>query len=129
MESNKSCRKFRSVTLLLFLIALVGIISCEGKKSQTSASKTNSPPVIISATILPEKPTKGSELSLSIQSKDPEGDPITYQYQWIKNDDEEHRKDGVVDDVEGPVHTCFADSVPWPDCYLCLRCHGAPLRH
>ena len=88
MESNKSCRKFRSVTLLLLLIALVGIISCEGKKSQTSASKTNSPPVIISATILPEKPTKGSELSLSIQSKDPEGDPITYQYQWIKNDEE-----------------------------------------
>ena len=88
MEPNQSCSKFRRGTLLLLLIALVGIISCEGKKSETSASKTNSPPVIISVTILPEKPTKGSELSLSIQSKDPEGDPITYQYQWIKNDEE-----------------------------------------
>jgi hypothetical protein len=25
---------------------------------------------------------------LSIQSKDPDGDPITYQYQWIRNDEE-----------------------------------------
>ncbi len=88
MEPNKSCSKFRSITFLLFLSALVGIISCEGKKSGTSASNTNSPPVITSVTILPERPTKGIELSLSIQSKDPEGDPITYQYQWMKNDEE-----------------------------------------
>ena len=88
MEPNQSCSKFRSVTLLLLLIALVGIISCEGKRSETSASKANSPPVITSVTITPEKPTIGSELSLSIQSNDPEGEPITYQYQWIRNDEE-----------------------------------------
>ena len=73
---------------LVLLISVVGMISCEGRKSEISTSKTNSPPVIITVTILPEKPTKASELSLSIQSKDPEGDPITYQYQWIKNDEE-----------------------------------------
>ena len=88
MEPNQSCSKFRNVTLLLLLIALVGIVSCEGKRSETSASKTNSPPVITSVTIAPEKPTIGSDLSLSMQSSDPEGDPITYQYQWIKNDEE-----------------------------------------
>ena len=88
MEPNQSCSKFRSVTLLLLLIALVAIISCESRKSETSASKTNSPPVITSVTIAPEKPTIGSDLSLSLQSSDPEGDQITYQYQWIKNDEE-----------------------------------------
>jgi hypothetical protein len=93
MEPDQSCSicsRSRQGALfsLLLLVALVGMISCEGKKSDTSASRTNSPPAIISATILPENPTMGSELSLSVQSKDPEGDPITYQYQWIKNDEE-----------------------------------------
>jgi Putative Ig domain len=86
MESLKLCSVLRSVNVLLVLISLVGIISCEGKKTETS--KSNSPPVISSVTILPEKPNKESELNLSIQSKDPDGDPITYQYQWIRNDDE-----------------------------------------
>jgi len=88
MEPNQSCSTLRSVTSLVLLTFLVAIISCESGKSGKSASKTNSPPVIVSVTILPEKPTVGSELSLSVQSKDPEGDPITYQYQWIKNDEE-----------------------------------------
>ena len=86
MESNESCRVLRSVTLLLFLISLIGIISCEGRKAESS--KTNSPPVILSVNLLPEKPTKGSEPTLSIQSKDQNGDPITYQYQWIRNEEE-----------------------------------------
>jgi hypothetical protein len=86
MESHKSCSVLRSVILLLYLISLVGILSCEGKKTETS--KANFPPVISSVTILPEKPTGESGLNLSIQSKDPDGDPITYQYQWIRNDEE-----------------------------------------
>jgi hypothetical protein len=88
MEPNKLRSNFRNVALLVLLTCLVATISCESRKSETSASKTNSPPVIISVTVLPEKPTKGSELSLSVQSKDPEGDSITYQFQWIKNDEE-----------------------------------------
>ncbi len=86
MESHKSCSMLRSVILLLLVISLVGIISCEGQKTQTS--KINSPPIITSITILPERPTKESELNLSIQSNDPDGDSITYQYQWIRNDEE-----------------------------------------
>jgi hypothetical protein len=88
MGSNRSCSTLRSVASLVLLTFLVAIISCESGKSGKSPSKTNSPPVIVSVTILPEKPTVESELSLSVQSKDPEGDPITYQYQWIKNDEE-----------------------------------------
>lgn len=88
MEPNHSCPKFRSVTLLVLLTCLVTMISCESGKSEKSASKTNSPPVITSVMILPEKPTIGSELTLSIQSKDPQGDLITYQYRWVKNDED-----------------------------------------
>ncbi len=77
----------RAVFYLVLLISIIGIVSCEGKKDATPVS-TNSPPSVISVSILPEKPIIGSELSLSIQSKDPEGDPITYQYQWVKNDEE-----------------------------------------
>lgn len=86
MESGKLCSVLRGVILLLFLASLVGILSCEGKKTETS--KTNSPPVISSVTILPEKPNRESELSLSIQSGGPSGHPITYQYRWIRNDEE-----------------------------------------
>ena len=86
MEPHKSCSVLKSVMLLLVLISLVGIFSCEGKKTETS--KSNSPPVISSVILLPEKPYKESELNLSIQSNDPDGDPITYQYQWIRNDEE-----------------------------------------
>jgi len=86
MESHKSCSMLKSVILLLLLISLVGTISCEGQKTQTA--KTNSPPVITSVNILPERPNKESELNLFIQSQDPDGDSITYQYQWLRNDEE-----------------------------------------
>ncbi len=88
MESNKSCLMLKSITLFLLTISLLGIISCKGKKSETSTSKTNSPPMITSVNILPEKPNKESELNSSIQSKDPDGDSITYHYQWLRNDEE-----------------------------------------
>ena len=86
MGSYKLCSVPKSVILILLLFFHVGLISCEGKKIEIS--KTNSPPLINSITILPEKPKKESELNLSIQSKDPEGDPITYTYQWMRNDEE-----------------------------------------
>ena len=46
------------------------------------------PPAILSVTILPEKAYRGNDLFLAVQAKDPDGDPITYRYQWIKNDQE-----------------------------------------
>jgi hypothetical protein len=74
--------------LLSLLFSLIGILSCGKEKGAEFKSKTNSPPVITSVNILPEKPNKESELNLSIQSKDPDGDPVTYQYQWLRNDEE-----------------------------------------
>jgi len=74
--------------LTVFLLLFLGVLACAKGKEAEVKSKTNSPPVVTSASILPEKPTKGSELNLSIQSKDPDGDPITYQYQWLKNEEE-----------------------------------------
>jgi hypothetical protein len=74
--------------LTVFLILFLGVLACAKGKEAEVKTKTNSPPVITSVSILPEKPIKESELNLSIQSKDPDGDPITYQYQWLRNDKE-----------------------------------------
>lgn len=74
------------ISILFFLTALFSIhLSCNGQKTETSSLKINSPPVINSVSIQPEKPTQESQINLFIQSQDPNGDPITYQYQWMKN--------------------------------------------
>ena len=76
------------LSFLLFLLLLVGNLSCGKREGKEPKVKTNSPPVITSINILPEKPNKESELNLITQSHDPDGDPITYHYQWMKNDEE-----------------------------------------
>jgi len=77
------------IVIFLFLMVLFSVpLSCKGQKAETSSSKINTPPVITSVGIQPEKPTKESELNLFIQSQDPDGDSISYQYQWIKNNEE-----------------------------------------
>jgi hypothetical protein len=78
----------RTIALLSILISLFLNLSCKGKKTETSESRTNSPPVITSVIILPEKPNKENELDINIQSQDPDRDPIAYSYQWVKNDEE-----------------------------------------
>jgi len=77
----------KTFTLLLIMVLFLGIHSC-GRPEREPISKTNSPPVITALSILPENPTLKNDLGVSIQSKDPDQDPITYQYQWIKNDAE-----------------------------------------
>ncbi|NWG03869.1 MAG: hypothetical protein HXY44_13545 [Syntrophaceae bacterium] len=74
---------FFVITIFLF-----SILSCGKEKGPDLKSKPNTPPVISSVSILPDKPNKDSELNLFIQSQDPDGDPITYQYQWMKNGEE-----------------------------------------
>jgi len=77
------------IIIFLLLTALFSIhLSCKGQKTETSSSKTNSPPVITSVNIQPEKLTKESELNLFIKSQDADGDSISYQYQWIRNNEE-----------------------------------------
>jgi hypothetical protein len=78
----------KSIALFLFLFSLLVNLSCEKQEKIEPKPKTNSPPVITSVNILPEKPNRESELSVIIQSNDPDGDPVTYRYQWIKNDED-----------------------------------------
>jgi hypothetical protein len=78
----------RGHVFVLALLSLVANLSCENSEKGAIKSKTNSPPVITSVTLSPNKPNKESELNLFIQSQDPEGDPVTYRYQWMKNDEE-----------------------------------------
>lgn len=77
------------LTLLLIFSLSLGNFSCkrESKREETK-EKINSPPTITSVVILCDKPTKDNDLSLLIKSQDIDGDPITYSYQWIKNDKE-----------------------------------------
>ena len=78
----------RSYVFFLALLSLVVNFSCENSDKDELKSKANSPPVINSVTISPNKPNKESELNVFIQSHAPEGDPVTYRYQWMRNDEE-----------------------------------------
>ena len=73
---------------LSLLFSLIGILCCGKEKGRDQKFKANSPPVITTSNISPEKPTKETELNLVIQSQDPDGDSVVYQYQWMKNDGE-----------------------------------------
>jgi len=79
---------FEIGTFFLFLLLPVVNLSCGKTERVEPKVKTNSPPEITSVNILPEKPSRETELNLIIQSHDPDGDPVTYDYQWIKNDEE-----------------------------------------
>jgi hypothetical protein len=81
--------KWRLIKILtVFLLLFLGVLACTKEKEAEVRTKSNFPPMITSVNILPEKPTQGSELNLLIQSKDPDGDPVTYSFQWMKNDEE-----------------------------------------
>ncbi len=83
--TNQCLRLFLKITKFLVLICFMANFACERERTE---SKPNSPPVITSVKIYPEKPNKDSELRLIIQSYDPDRDPIQYDYQWIRNDEE-----------------------------------------
>jgi hypothetical protein len=88
MKCHRRFAATKGIIALSVLFFFAGICSCSQQKESGSKSKTNSPPVITSVNISPEKPNKETELNLTIQSNDPDGDPINYSYQWIKNDEE-----------------------------------------
>jgi hypothetical protein len=58
-------------------------LSCE--HSGDLKPKANSPPVITSVKILPKTPYNQSELNAIVQCQDPDRDPVTFRYQWMRN--------------------------------------------
>ena len=78
----------RIIAIVFLLISIFGNVSCEKQKGTGVGPQANSPPVVSAVRILPEKPIQENELTVSIESQDPDGDPITYDYQWMKNDEE-----------------------------------------
>ena len=44
----------------------------------------NAPPAVISATIAPTSPDTDDVLTATVVAQDPDGDPLTYSYQWTK---------------------------------------------
>jgi hypothetical protein len=77
----------QQVLFWVFLCGMASGLCCKGQKG-AGATARNSPPEIGSVTIYPEKADCESQLSLAIQSKDLDGDPITYRCEWLKNDEE-----------------------------------------
>jgi len=83
--TNHYSRLFIKIIYFLLLPCSVAHFACERQRME---AKPNSPPVITSVKIFPERPDKKSELRLIIQGYDPDRDPVQYEYQWIKNDEE-----------------------------------------
>src|SRR4030042_2801860 len=83
-------KKYLSHLLFIFafLLLFVIILSCGKQQGTELKSNTNSPPVILSVNISPEAPHKDSKLNAFVRSQDPNGDSITYLFQWMKNEDE-----------------------------------------
>ncbi len=88
----KGCFKkklfIKKIGILAILVILLGNFSCGRQEKAEHKSKPNSPSAIRSVNLLPEKPTIDSEINLFIQNNNPDGDPVTYQYQWLRNDEE-----------------------------------------
>jgi hypothetical protein len=51
----------------------------------TPGSPTNSPPTVDQVTIAPAGPGTDDVLTATVQATDPDGDPLTYSYQWAAN--------------------------------------------
>ena len=52
---------------------------------EVSVIPLNAPPSMISATIAPTSPDTDDVLTATPAAQDPDGDPLTYSYQWTKN--------------------------------------------
>jgi hypothetical protein len=84
LRENTGSMKCR--ILIALLAPLMIIVSCSN--SEDLKPKTNAPPVVASANILPERPNIQTELHAMVQSQDPDHDPVTNHYEWVKNGEE-----------------------------------------
>lgn len=73
----------KSCVFIMALFSFIINLSCEN--SDDLRPKTNSPPVITSVRILRVTPYVQSELNAVVQCQDPDYDPVTFRYQWMRN--------------------------------------------
>jgi hypothetical protein len=70
---------------LFWLLIVIRLLGCGGKKEGETPSVINTPPSIIAVSIMPENPTLGSRVMLRIEATDKEGDKINYLVKWYLN--------------------------------------------
>jgi len=86
-ETRGRCSSVRNVALLFSLLLFIaGTLSCEKEDNVGSGSKGNSPPSLTSVLISPGNPYQETVLTLIVQCEDPDGDSVSYEYRWLKND-------------------------------------------
>ncbi len=83
-------------SLLLIFSLSSGIFFCGKPEGGDPKAKVNSPPLITGATLVVDKPTMDKNLGVAVQCQDPDQDPVTYRYQWIKNGTEIAEEKGNV---------------------------------
>jgi len=88
VDHHPSWRFIEILIIVSLLFPLLIILSCEREREKEFESKTDLLPFITSVNIFPDKPNKESELNLVIRSQDPDGNPVIYRYQWMRNDEE-----------------------------------------
>jgi hypothetical protein len=88
MKYSKLFGPIRAASFFVLFPFFFGNVSCGTQDGKEVKRITNSPPVISSINLLPEKPTRESEIDAFVQGHDPDGDVVTYQYQWLRNDEE-----------------------------------------
>ena len=81
IRDNSGSTKSRLLIVALFSFMIN--LSCYN--SEDLKPKTNSPPVITSVNILRQTPYIQAELNAVVQCQDPDHDPVTNHYQWVKN--------------------------------------------
>lgn len=67
-----------------------------GSERAAEAVLLNAPPVIRSVTILPRPFYKGQDIVAEVQGWDPDGDSISYKYEWTVNGERVYETDGHV---------------------------------
>ena len=86
-----SSHQMKARILLLALMLSIGCGSSgqqtatEGSSKARPGSTSASTPVVSSVRILPEAPTKDSELSVILEGQGLSGETVQCEYQWIKN--------------------------------------------
>ena len=90
LSKNKTNSFIKIYVLFSLLVSAFGNLSCGNQKEAEfkPQSQINRPPIITSGSITPETPHGGSDLDVIIRSQDPDGDSVTYHYQWMKNNEE-----------------------------------------